>query len=301
MPAPEFNWKTYQVSAPFGGTPMPVASRYAVACACTVPAEAGDGADSGPDRMAAAERQGQDLLETAAEVEHALLAQYLYAAFSLKGVDEVADPDQQSALSEWFGQVVRTARDEMGHLMTVQNLLLALGLPPNLEREDFPPRKDLYPFKLHLAPLSQSSLAKYVIAESPVDAAGIDDIVTLATSSAGTAIHHVGVIYALLGVVFATEQEIATGGSPSPSWDDQLRRYANAAHQQSPSATWHLDDGASIRRHSTVRPTRTTGKAAGCGSTRSVTAPPPARPSVTSPNKARALPTAARIRISTAS
>ena len=26
----------------------------------------------------------------------------------------------------------------MGHLMTVQNLMLALGLSPNLEREDFP-------------------------------------------------------------------------------------------------------------------------------------------------------------------
>jgi len=41
--------------------------------------------------------------------------------------------------------------------MTVQNLLLALGLRPNLEREDFPPRKDLYPFALHLEPLTQRS------------------------------------------------------------------------------------------------------------------------------------------------
>ena len=61
----------------------------------------------------------------------------------------------------------------MGHLVTVQNLLQALGLPPNFEREDFPPRKDLYPFALHLEPLRQHSLAKYVVAEAPLDASGM--------------------------------------------------------------------------------------------------------------------------------
>ncbi|MEJ7743434.1 MAG: ferritin-like domain-containing protein, partial [Nocardioidaceae bacterium] len=114
------------------------------------------------------------LLESAAEVEHALMVQYLYAAYSLKSGDEVTDPAQQAALDEtspdsWPQVLLGIAREEMGHLMTVQNLLL-LGLAPNLEREDFPPQKDLYPFALHLEPLSQRSLAKYVVAEAPGDA-----------------------------------------------------------------------------------------------------------------------------------
>jgi hypothetical protein len=184
------------------------------------------------------------LLETAAEVEHALLVQYLYAAFSLRSSNEVSDPDQQSALNDWLSVLHRTAREEMGHLMTVQNLLLAIRLPPNLEREDFPPPEDLYPFELHLEPLSQRSLAKYVTAEAPQDASGIDDIVAFATESAGTTVNRVGVIYGLLGVVFSTKQQVVTGGSGSESWDEVLRRLAAAAYQQSPTISWHLGDDA---------------------------------------------------------
>src|SRR6185369_2485330 len=153
------------------------------------------------------------LLETAAEVEHALLVQYLYAAFSLSAEDQ--DPQKESALTAWFSEVHHIAQQEMGHLMTVQNVLLAIGLPPNLEREDYPPRKDLYPFKLHLEPFTQRSLAKYVTAESPQDAPGIDDIVCLATESAGTMINHVGTVYGLLGVIFSTVDEIDAGGTGS--------------------------------------------------------------------------------------
>src|SRR3712207_5945365 len=43
------------------------------------------------------------LLESAAEIEHALMVQYLYAAYSLKGGDEVSDPGQQAALDESSG------------------------------------------------------------------------------------------------------------------------------------------------------------------------------------------------------
>ena len=33
--------------------------------------------------------------------------------------------------------------------MTVENLLILLGLVPNFERQDSPPRTDLYPFPLN--------------------------------------------------------------------------------------------------------------------------------------------------------
>jgi ferritin-like protein len=238
MPAPELEWKAYEISAGAGAA-APHTLEAAGPPAATVSVEIPDlsAFPTPPDKA-------RILLETAAEVEHALLVEYLYAAFSLKSVDEVTDSDERSALGEWFGVLHRTAREEMGHLMTAQNLLLAIGLPPNLEREDFPPRKDLYPFKLRLEPLTQRSLAKYVVAEAPQNALGVEDIVALATQATGTGIHHVGVIYGMLGVVFSTPAEIAAGEPEDASWNAALRELMDAAHQQAPAASWHLDDAA---------------------------------------------------------
>src|SRR5215831_5952016 len=150
MPAPDFAWKVYQVPAHLGGA--------AGALEAAMPQEAQLTVEI-PDlrEFPAPADKARILLETAAEVEHALLVQYLYAAFSLKSSQEVSDPAQQSALRDWPEVLLLIARQEMGHLMTAQNLLLAIRLRPNLEREDFPPRKDLYPFKLHLEPLSVAS------------------------------------------------------------------------------------------------------------------------------------------------
>lgn len=227
MVTPDFEWVTYAVARPGR------AGAIATADEVTIP-DLGDW-PTARDKM-------RILLETAAEIEHALLVQYLYAAFSLKARGEVNDAAQKAALKMWKDLLVETATDEMGHLMTVQNLLLAVGLPPNLEREDFPPRKDLYPFTLHLEPLTQRSLAKYVAAEAPRDA-DIDDIVALAADAAGTAVNRVGALYGLLGVVFSTEQEVLDGGSISQDWDDTLRLYAGAAYEQDPDrASWHLTD-----------------------------------------------------------
>jgi hypothetical protein len=237
MPAGELEWKTYRIPARAGAASRAVEAVAATDEELTVEIPALSEWPEPRDKA-------KILLETAAEVEHSLLVQYLYAAFSLKNDAEVSDPDQQSALNEWFFMLHRTARDEMGHLMTAQNLLLAVGLQPNLEREDFPSRTNLYPFELHLEPLSQRSLAKYVTAEAPQDASGIDDIVALATESAGTTVNRVGVIWGLLGVVFSTAQQVAAGGSDSRSWDDMLRRLAAAAYQQSTATSWHLGDQA---------------------------------------------------------
>lgn len=97
------------------------------------------------------------LLHTAAEIEHSLMAQYLYAAYSLP---------EQSPQQDWQETLVSIARQEMGHLMATQNLLLAIGAPPNFERENYP-FNAFYPFPFKLEPLSISSLARYVLAEMP--------------------------------------------------------------------------------------------------------------------------------------
>jgi len=164
--------------------------------------------------------------------------------------NRLAGADGELPKGEWGWKIqflddeVGFAREEMGHLMTVQNLLLLLGLPPDFEREDFPPRKDLYPFSLHLEPLSQRSLAKYVVAEGPAVAGGIDDIIDLARESAGAEVNRVGVLYGLLGLIFATERQVGEGGSGSEDWDEIVSQLAQAAYDQAPADGWHLPDSA---------------------------------------------------------
>lgn len=120
------------------------------------------------------------LLHTAAEIEHALLVQYLYAAFSF------GDPTRRSdsaggdlnanqhamvfgpdGFAGWNRTLLDIAIEEMCHLMTVQNVLRVLGGPLNLEREDFPFRAQFYPFPFELEAATKDSLAKFVAAEMP--------------------------------------------------------------------------------------------------------------------------------------
>ncbi len=60
------------------------------------------------------------LLHTAAEIEHPLLVQYLYAMYSLKSADELSDPQQQAFVTAWRDTLRQIALEEMGHLVTVQ-------------------------------------------------------------------------------------------------------------------------------------------------------------------------------------
>jgi hypothetical protein len=183
------------------------------------------------------------LLETAAEVEHALMVQYLYAGYSLKDPnrDGVTDAAQKKVLSSWPKTLRLIARQEMGHLMTVENLLIFLDLPLHFGREDAEPCDDnLHPFPLKLQPLTRKSLAKYVVAESPTDAEGIDDIVDIAEIKAGW-INRVGILYALLGLVFARQDQIDTGATGEPNWDTVVRCISVAAYcQDDEREHWHL-------------------------------------------------------------
>jgi len=190
-------------------------------------------------------QKAQFLLHAAAEVEHALLAQYLYAAYSLKRPTDVTDAQQKAALRRWTELLLGVAREEMGHLMTVQNLLLLTGQPLNFEREDFPQIPKLYPFKMQLEPLQQRSLAKYVVAESPTDTAGIQDIVDQATQGAGMVVNKVGGLYALLGVVFTKQGELADNASSGDPWFTIVREVGGLAYRQDPDPShWHLSDAA---------------------------------------------------------
>ena len=239
MAAAAFEWNEYEVPADAGsGTLELLADATTETVTIVLP-----DLTPWPTPLAKAEI----VLQSAAEVEHALMVQYLYAAYSLKGSASFSEPERKAALTDtsatgWPQVLLGIAREEMGHLMTVQNLLLLLGLAPNFEREDFPPRKELYPFALHLEPLTQRSLAKYVVAEAPSDATGIDDVVALATDSAGSAVNHVGVLYGLLGLIFSQAGLVDDGATGDAGWDDMVRQLAAAAYQQAPPEAWHLQD-----------------------------------------------------------
>jgi hypothetical protein len=107
------------------------------------------------------------LLHTAAGIEHALLVQYLYAAYSLADsgfAGSQVPADAGTLTGKWRQAITGIAKEEMAHLLTVQNLLRFIGGPLNLDREDFPFLAFLYPFPFVLEPLTKTSLAKYVAA-----------------------------------------------------------------------------------------------------------------------------------------
>jgi hypothetical protein len=102
-------------------------------------------------------------LREAAELEQALMLQYLYAAFSLKPAYLAVVASRAPGAVDLTGVAIQ----KMQHLVTVNRLLVALGVEPTLLQEEFPYNLDAYPFECALEPLSRKSLAKYLYAEAP--------------------------------------------------------------------------------------------------------------------------------------
>ena len=107
------------------------------------------------------------LLHIGAEIEHSLMVQYLYAAYSL-GNEKVPE-EHRHKVKHWQDDILAVAKEEMGHLLTVQNILTLLGAPTNLGRLDLPWDIPFYPFPFRLEPLTLKSVACYVYAEMPSD------------------------------------------------------------------------------------------------------------------------------------
>ena len=171
------------------------------------------------------------LLHSAAEVEHALMVQYLFAAYSLKLDTQVSD---EVVTNDWQDLLLAIAKEEMGHLLTVQNILRLIGGPPCIERQDFPLRTAFYPFPFTLERLTKSSLAKYLFAEMSADPippeiltqAQRDEITERAREAiehtGGTFINHVGTLYQTLADVVAelADEDFRTDRAPwqSSGW-----------------------------------------------------------------------------------
>jgi Ferritin-like len=111
-----------------------------------------------------------ELLSEAAELEHGLMCQYLYAAFSLKRQpEEGVSWAQLELMRRWEASIMLVARQEMEHLGLVNNMLTAIGEAPYFERPNFPLRPRHYqidiPFRLER--LTPGALSRFIEFEMP--------------------------------------------------------------------------------------------------------------------------------------
>src|SRR5437868_2474148 len=110
------------------------------------------------------------MLCEAAELEHGIMCQYLFAAFSLKqSPDEGLSDAEVDAARRWRGVVAHVATQEMLHLALVHNLLSAVGAAPHLARPNLPQPLDHYPAGVQLAllPFGEQALRHFMFLERP--------------------------------------------------------------------------------------------------------------------------------------
>jgi hypothetical protein len=171
-----------------------------------VPSDLGIPSDVGPFVVGTSPlEEAQTLLSAGAEVEHALLVQYLYAAWSLAGTPVGS-------------KVLDIAVQEMCHFVTVQNLLLFAGGSPNLSRQDQDPAPELDPYPFTLRPLTKGVLEDFLLAEMPgVESLSADQLTVMQPildrhQGSGQTVHPVGRIYARLYWLFLDSDE------PTADW-----------------------------------------------------------------------------------
>jgi len=178
------------------------------------------------------------LLHIAAELEHVLMVEYLYAGFSLGGPR--VPVERQAEVAQWQEIILGIGKEEMGHLMTIQNLLRCLGGPLNLDREDYPWDSEFYPFPFRLEPLTRGALAKYIFAESPAPEEWTgneaDEIRALAQEGVGSIeLHRVGELYSLIKALLEDHDALKDSDFRSSTypfqanWDEWGRGYQRGA------------------------------------------------------------------------
>ena len=109
-------------------------------------------------------------LGKAAELEHLVMLQYLFGAFSLKQkVSEGVSAEQLVAIERWRGTLLEIGEQEMLHLALVQNLLTAVGAAPRLARPNFPMPAYSYPagVRIELLAFGEAALRHFAFLERP--------------------------------------------------------------------------------------------------------------------------------------
>ncbi|MGA9997126.1 MAG: ferritin-like domain-containing protein [Pyrinomonadaceae bacterium] len=116
----------------------------------------------------------EDLINTlqlAAELEHNLMCQYLFAAYSMKrSTDEGLSEVQLEKTRGWGALMTLVARQEMEHMGLVLNLLTSIGGTPYFQRPNFPQRKERYGklgIKSELTRFDKETIKRFQDFESP--------------------------------------------------------------------------------------------------------------------------------------
>jgi len=110
------------------------------------------------------------LLSEAAQLEHMIMCQYLFAEFGLKqGSDEGLSPEQARVVDGWRKTLHSIAVDEMLHMALVANVSTAIGAAPTLGRPNFPQRSGFFPspIQLDLLPFGERALQHFLYLERP--------------------------------------------------------------------------------------------------------------------------------------
>jgi len=161
------------------------------------------------------------LLCLASELEHAIMCQYLYAAFSLKqSTDERVTAVQLEAIERWRKTVSHVATQEMLHLALVQNLLTSIGAAPHLSRPNLPPPPGRYPAGVSLAllPFGEAALRHFMYLERP-EGMQLDDTELLRAMVRATP-------FVELGQIVPQLQDFATIGHLYRSIEEGVRSLA---------------------------------------------------------------------------
>jgi hypothetical protein len=122
-----------------------------------------------------------DALRLAAELEHGLMCQYLFAAYSLKrypyerwdGPDKTRELMTEAELERvrrWAMKITLIARQEMEHLGLALNMLSAIGGAPSFSRPNMPQRSDYYGeacIKLELTTCNLATIQRFQAFEAP--------------------------------------------------------------------------------------------------------------------------------------
>ena len=158
------------------------------------------------------------MLCLAAELEHSIMCQYLYAAFSLKQAEsEHVSAAQLQTIERWRNSVSHVATQEMLHLTLVQNLLTSIGAAPHLSRPNLPPPPGHYPstILLTLMPFGEQALRHFMFLERP-EGMQLDDAEGLRAVERATPVMHPGQLVPQM-------QDFATVGHLYRSIEDGLR------------------------------------------------------------------------------
>jgi hypothetical protein len=110
------------------------------------------------------------MLCQAAELEHGLMCEYLFAAFTLKSrTDEGVTAKQLVAINRWRKVILGVAAQEMFHLTLASNLLSAVGIAAHLVRPNMPHPAHHYPpgVTVALLPFSEAALRHFMFLERP--------------------------------------------------------------------------------------------------------------------------------------